>query len=169
MRRVRLALFGLLLCVVLPAGCSRRLPTPPPAETAALSGLSAPLDVQQFEVVSAEGYRGVFLKLSRLPESVSHHSEKNPARIVIEVKGPTGTETAEEQFPGQDSLVSGFRVSRQFGTLRIVLDLETNEPPDYSVHVMADWIMIRLQPADAVSSVGREDLERRRMRVGGTA
>ena len=141
----------LILTVALLAvcGCTRRAPAPVPAAEEAPAGespqsLSIPLDVQEFEVVQADGRRGVFLKLSRLPEGVEHHSESRPARIVIDIKGPTGGESAEESFPGEDSLVSRMRVTRTFGVLKVVLDLQGNRPPRYSVHTMADWIMIRI-------------------------
>jgi len=114
-----------------------------------LPGISIPLDLRTFEVASADGRKGAFLKLSRLPDSVAYHSESKPARIVLEIKGPTGEETAEETFPGGDTLVSRFRVSRRFGVLRVVLDLQGDDPPEYSVHTMADWIMVRLDASDA--------------------
>ncbi len=88
----------------------------------------------------------MFLNLSRLPDSVAHRSETHPARIVLDIKGPTGAETPEVAFPSGDTLVSRMRVSRQPGILRVVLDLQGDEPPEYSVHIMADWIMIRLAP-----------------------
>jgi hypothetical protein len=137
---------ALLSIVLAVAACSRRLPAEPAAEAPVPSGLSVPLDVRQFEVVTADGYRGVFLKLSRLPDSIDYYSESNPNRIVVDVKGPTGAEMPEESYPGQDTLVSQFRILRQFGTLRIALELQGDELPAYSVHLMADWIMIRIAP-----------------------
>lgn len=146
-----------MACAALAAGCSRRLAVEPGADAPAVAGVAVPLDVRQFEVVNADGYRGVFLKLSRLPDAVNHFSENDPARIVLEVKGPPGEDAAEESYPGQDALVSQFRVSREFGTLRIVLDLQGTDPPPYSVHPMADWIMIRLGPVEAQEPAGGAD------------
>ncbi len=132
------------------SACSQRLPLEEAgqtAEEASFTDPSAPLDLRQFEVVaSGGGYRGVFLKLSRFPDSVVATQYDDPARIVVDVRGPTGTESAEEAFPGNDSLVNAVRVSREIGLLRIVLDIAGDHSPDYTLHRMADWIMIRIPP-----------------------
>ena len=142
-------LVGTLLLV----SCAKRVPLAEPTGTkgAAIESIpnaSIPLDVQEFQVANADGHRGVFLKLSRLPDAVEHHSESDPARIILEIKGPTGEEVPEAAFPGRDTLVARVRVSRSFGVLRVALDLQGDDPPRYSVHTMADWIMIRLAPMD---------------------
>src|ERR1041385_2844926 len=82
-------------------GCAHRPPEPSTDKNLAgsLSTLSAPLDVREYNVAKADGARGVFLKLSRLPDSVTHRSESHPARIIVEIAGPTGVETPEEVFP----------------------------------------------------------------------
>ena len=108
---------------------------------------SEPLDVSSFEVVaSGGGYRGVFLRLTRFPDSVTYFDQEEPARIYIDIQGPTGVELPEEAYPGRDNLVSMIRVTRNLGTLRVVLDLATQKAPEYSVHRMADWIMVRMRP-----------------------
>jgi hypothetical protein len=114
---------------------------------ASIPGYSVPLDLREFEVDSTDGgARGVFLKLSRLPSGVSSTSASGPARIVIDIQGPTGTESPEEQFPGGDSLVTHIGVSRQVGGLRIVLDLAVDDPPEFTVYPMADWVLVRIKP-----------------------
>ena len=149
----RLLLRWGFIAVAFLGACSQRAPLADPNEEAAvpdsLPGISIPLGLSDFEVVRADGRRGVFLKLSRLPDSVTHRSETDPARIILEIKGPTGSEEAEKSFPGGDTLVSQMRVSRQLGTLRIVIDLLGDDLPKYSVHTMADWIMVRLGPAES--------------------
>ncbi|MGH3641858.1 MAG: AMIN domain-containing protein [Mycobacterium sp.] len=154
MMRIRPLFCGALALAVLAGGCVTRKPADElgaedPAVSASLSAIDVPLDLREFEVVSAEGgFRGVFLKLSRLPTAVTHSSYNNPARIVLDIQGPTGTESGEEVFPGGDSLVSTVQVTRQLGSLRVVLDLQADSPPDYAVFPMADWVMIRLMPVD---------------------
>jgi len=145
--RLPALLFGVL---VLAAGCSA-LHDPIKGESASefehsLTALSVPLDLRDYHVVNAAGRRGVFLKLSRIPDAVEDHGESGPPRIVIDIKGPTGTETPEEEFPGQDTLVSRVHVARHFGVLRVVLDLQGDDMPPYTVHQMADWVMIRIGP-----------------------
>lgn len=111
-----------------------------------LPGASIPLDIREFEVVpAANGARGVFLKLSRLPGTITHRSEDGPARIVIDIAGPTGTESPPEAFPANDTLVTQVTMSRQMNSMQIVLDLEGDAPPPYDVLPMADWILVRIK------------------------
>jgi hypothetical protein len=108
------------------------------------AGLAAPLAVQSFSVSTSEGRRGVFLKLSRIPERVTSHDESEPARIVIDAEGPAeGADMPVQTFAGGDTLVSQLHVSRTGGDLRMVLELSSVEVPLYSVHQMADWVMVR--------------------------
>ncbi len=130
-------------------GCAARRESrlsEPDSTAKALASLSAPLDLQNFQVVNAEGNRGVFLRLSRLPDSIRVRGETNPARIIIDVAGPTGAETPEQVYAGNDELVTSMRVSKTFGWLQIVLDLQTDELPPYTVQQLADYIMVRLAP-----------------------
>lgn len=149
--RQRFGAFVLLAGLALGgAACSQRLPLEEAGATAESSGYAAegaPLDLRQFEVVaSGGGYRGVFLKLSRFPDSVAAAHYDDPARIVLDIRGPTGAESAEERFPGNDNIVSAVRVSRDIGLLRVILDIAGDHTPEYTVHRMADWIMIRMRP-----------------------
>ena len=67
------------------------------------------------------------------------------------MQGPTGTESAEEVFPGGDSLVTHVGVSRSYGWLRVVLDLDADQLPEYAVFPMADWVMVRIKPFEGRS------------------
>jgi AMIN domain-containing protein len=131
------------------AGCARHShPTPPSAMQApGLESLSVPLDVSEFHVVAAEGFRGVFVKLSRLPDAVQHH-EQGSGSIVLDISGPTGSESPEESYPGGDPMIASVRVSRTYGKLRVAIDLATGDAPSYTVHTMADWIMVRFAPEE---------------------
>ena len=142
-----------LFVLVTLAGCSSRqsssdlkgeesvLPT-------SLPGTSIPLDVREFEVVPADnGARGVFLKLSRLPGAVTHRSENGPPRIILDIAGPTGTASADEAYPANDSLVTQVTMSRQMNSLQVVLDLAGDDVPAYEVLPMADWILVRIKPS----------------------
>lgn len=134
------------IALLFASGCAERAPLAEPQVANALAELSAPLDVVEFEVASVGNRRGIFLKLSRLPDSLTHRTEENPAQIVLEIAGPTGEESPEEAFPGSDDVVRQLRVSRTFGVLRVAIVLQADEVPEYSVHQMADYIMIRLGP-----------------------
>lgn len=129
------------------SGCARRTAPPPDAVFADLGDLSLPLDVQELDVARTDSAGGVFIKLTRLPNGVEHHALSFPGSIVLDIKGPTGAEAAEETLPGRDGLVSRIRISRHQGVLRVTLDFDRDTPPAYSVHMMADWIMVRLGEA----------------------
>ena len=117
-----------------------------------IPGYSVPLELQAFNVDSTEGgYRGVFLRLSRVPTSVVTSVQSSPPRIIVDMQGPTGTESAEEVFPGGDSLVTHVGVSRSYGWLRVVLDLDADQLPEYAVFPMADWVMVRIKPFEGRS------------------
>lgn len=151
--RNRSALLGMLLAGLLAGGCVARRPSADLGADAhesvlpaSLPGANIPLDLREFEVVDAEGgYRGVFLKLSRLPTAVTHASADDPPRIELDIRGPTGAESPEEVFPAGDTLVTRMRVSRETGLLRVVIDLQGDVVPEYAVFPMADWIMVRLK------------------------
>ena len=149
MGRLRVATVGALAALAL-AGCASRKGSKDlagePSAIPANAGESIPLDVREFDVATGEGgFRGVFLKLSRLPTGVTHHSESSPPRIVLDIAGPTGTETAPETYPGGDELVTQVQLARQPGVLQVVLDLSGDDVPEYQVLPMADWVLVRIK------------------------
>src|SRR4051794_30583493 len=96
-RRMRGRLFGALAMFLLLGGCSgHKSPDVLGAKdpNLGLADYAVPLDLREFDVESTEsGYRGVFLKLSRLPTAVSATAQSDPPRIVVDIRGPTGTES----------------------------------------------------------------------------
>jgi hypothetical protein len=142
----------LLVCVcavLLVASCAKRDPLADPGKSGgflqeSLPGLTIPLEIREYDVLNESGFRGIFLKLSRLPDSIQHSSDNDPARIVLEIRGPTAGEGPEEAFPGGDTLVSRVRVAPRPGALWVSLDLAGNRVPEYTVHSMADWVMVRV-------------------------
>jgi hypothetical protein len=115
-----------------------------------LEAYSSPLDLREFAVAEAEGgQRGVFLKLSRLPTGVTATSQSDPPRIIVDIQGPTGTESPEEVFVAGDTLVTHVAVSRTAGWLRVVLDLQGTETPQFTVYPMADWVVVRIKSRTA--------------------
>ncbi len=147
---LRVAATGALAVLAL-AGCASRKPSQdlagePSALAAKGPGAAIPLDVREFDVVAGEGgYRGVFLKLSRLPTGVTSHSETAPPRIILDIAGPTGSETAAESYPGGDDLVTQVQLVRQIGVLQVVLELAGDDVPQFEVFPMADWVMVRIR------------------------
>ena len=114
------------------------------APTAAPSGDQAPVALRNFEITNADGHRAVLLHLSRLPTLVRQSSSSRPGRITLELWGPPGdADLPERDLPQLDALVDNVRVSRKSGALTVVLEFKGEEPPAYTVHEMADWIMVR--------------------------
>ncbi len=129
-----------LLLPLLVLGCSQRMTGP----TAAPTGDQAPVVLRNFEVSVVDGHRAILLRLSRLPTQVRESSSKNPARITVEAWGPPGdSDLPERELPQSDPQIESVRVSRKRGGLNVIIDFKGDEPPAYTVHAMADWIMIR--------------------------
>lgn len=127
-----------LLCVIVTSGGCAFIggEASPPEDAVTLRNL---------QIESVDGQRAVLLRLSRLPTRVLHSSATAPARITVQLSGPAGEgDLAEQALPQTDSQISQVRVEREAGELRVTLDLRGDAPPPYSVHEMADWIMIRL-------------------------
>jgi hypothetical protein len=123
------------------AGCGPELAAP----TASPTGNEAPVALRNLQVTTVDGHRAVLLRLSRLPTMVRQSSGKDPPRIVIQAWGPAGDgDLPERTLPQVDAQISDVRVSRRAGALSVVLVFKGVEPPPYSVHEMADWIMVRL-------------------------
>lgn len=151
MGRVRAAVAGGLAVLAL-AGCASKNVskdlTGEPAAIPASIGQDIPLDVREFDVVSGEGgFRGVFVKLSRMPTGVTSASESTPPRIVLNIAGPTEATAAPESYPSGDDLVTQVQLARQTGLLQVVLDIAGDDVPEYEVFPMADWVMVRIKPS----------------------
>ncbi|HVN86490.1 MAG TPA: hypothetical protein VMW17_16770 [Candidatus Binatia bacterium] len=108
-----------------------------------LGGVMIPLVVRSVDISAAGEQRGVFFKLSRVPTGVMSSTDSNPARVLIEVDGPsTGEDLPVETYPGADQLVTQIEMSRTNGRLHLVLELSTDEPPPHHVTQMADYVVV---------------------------
>jgi hypothetical protein len=123
-------------------GCAQNLGRP----SASPTGDEAPVTLRQVQILqTADGHRAVLLRLSRLPTLVRHSAQTAPARIQVEAWGPVGEgDLSERELEQADPDISVVRVSRKDGALRVSVDFRSSPPPAYTVHEMADWIMIRL-------------------------
>ncbi len=132
---------GVILGAALTAGCAHKLALAPP--TAAPTGSEAPVGLRNLQVTTIEGHRAVLLRLSRVPTMVRQSSANDPARIIIQAWGPASDDLPERSLPQMDPQINDVRVSRRQGALQVVVDFKGKEPPPFSVHEMADWIMVR--------------------------
>ncbi len=137
----RLRAVLLLVGAIWAVGCAQPGAAPTPAPT----GAEAPVDVRDIQLATVEGHKAVLLRLTRVPSMVRASSSQRPAQIQVQAWGPTGgVDLPERGYPQADAYVPEIRVSRKGGELRIVLQLAGDAPPQYTVHEMADWIMVRL-------------------------
>jgi hypothetical protein len=135
----------LLAVGILVAGCSQLA-----APTAAPVGDEAPVNLRDLQVATSGGHRAVLLQLTRLPTLVRYSSSSEPARITVQAWGPEGdTDLPERVLPQSDALVRQVTVSRNRGELRVIIELNQQEPPPHRVHEMADWIMVRFTEAES--------------------
>lgn len=139
---------GWLAAVALSAllsGCGAAIWSPTPAAV----GVDEAITLRDVQVEAAGGHRAVLLRLSQTPSQVRYGETRNPASITIEAWGPRGDfDLPERTLPQADALVSQVRVSRDEGCLRVKIDLQSATLPPYSVHEMADWVMVRIQGTD---------------------
>ena len=126
----------------------------------AASGDEAAVELRNLQIETVDGHRAVLLRLSRQPTLVQHSSSGHPAEIDVRAWGPVGDgDLPERTLPQVDAKISQVRVSRKRGALLVVIDLNSEEPPGYSVVQMADWIMIRLGDSGAESNPSQTDKE----------
>lgn len=124
------------------AGCGAAIWSPTPATV----GVDEAITLRDVQVEAADSHRAVLVHLSQAPSQVRYGDTRRPASITIEAWGPPGDFNLPERTLAQvDSLISQVRVSRSDGCLRVTIDLQSNELPPYSVHEMADWVMVRIQ------------------------
>ena len=124
------------------AGCPAKRTVP----TAMPTGDQAPVALRDIRVETVETHRAVLLRLTRVPTLVRASSSRSPAEITVQAWGPdTGGDLAERVVPLTDPQIRGARVGRTKGGLYVVLEFIGTKPPTYTVHEMADWIMVRLE------------------------
>ena len=133
---IRAALSVVVLAVCL-GGCIQNLERPEPS----LTGNDAPVSLRDLQIQTADNHRAILLRLSRPPTLVRHSSEKK--RITIEAWGPIGDgDQAWRTLEQSDPQITAVHVSRTRGALSVVVDFR-EDSPDYTLHEMADWIMVR--------------------------
>ncbi|MCK6555639.1 hypothetical protein L6Q96_13830 [Candidatus Binatia bacterium] len=125
-------------------GCGTVFWSPTPAAV----GVDEAITLRDVQVEAAGAHRAVLLHLSQTPSQVRYGDSRRPASITIEAWGPPGNfDLPERTLPQVDDLVSQVRVSREEGCLKVTIDMQADELPQYTVHEMADWVMIRVQGA----------------------
>ncbi len=112
-------------------------PAPVPAVTATASARQAepadPLLIQEVRLTETAGQRRVQFQFSQPPHGIDYFPLRDPSRLVIDVQGPIASLPQVETYDTLDQLVSAVRISTYQGRIRLVIDMESEEVPPFSV------------------------------------
>jgi type IV pilus secretin PilQ/predicted competence protein len=112
-----------------------------PAATAAPASAAA-LDVREVKLIDDNGQQGLFIKLTERPTSVTHLTLERPTRLVIDIRGGSGTASAAAQrFAVKNPLVNEIRVARSDGTIRVTLQVRGESVPNYTVSDLNETVV----------------------------
>jgi type IV pilus secretin PilQ/predicted competence protein len=107
------------------------------------TSLAAPtLNIREIKLIEDNGQHGLFVKLSRPPAGVTHYSLAQPTRLVIEIAGAQDDEeTSAQRYSVNDSVISGIRVARHEGKIRLTLELHGAAVPTSTVENLNDTVI----------------------------
>ena len=131
-----------VICLALAVGaCTQWAQTLAPATPAATHSPSPslsqmdrdPLKLQEVRIIETAGQRSILFRFSQPPEGVDYFPLREPSRLVIDVKGPIESLPQVETYNTVDSLISAVRIGSYQGRMRLVVDMESEEVPQFSV------------------------------------
>jgi type IV pilus secretin PilQ/predicted competence protein len=102
---------------------------------------SSVLLIRELKIIDDNGQQGVFAKLSRHPQSVSHVLLDNPNRLLIEMTGPMGQNIVAERYAVDNPLISQVQVGSDEGKIRLTLQLKSDTVPTYTVDTLNDSVV----------------------------
>jgi type IV pilus assembly protein PilQ len=103
---------------------------------------AAPTDIREIKLIEDNGQHGLFVKLSRVPDGVTHYALSQPSRLVIEMGGAAAVgETGVQKYPVQDSVIHEIRVARHAGKIRLTVELRGDTMPTPSVDSLNDTVI----------------------------
>lgn len=114
----------------------RDLPVGQPGDVAdPLPGaaLPGPLEVSSITIDRRADGATIALAVGGQPTKVAHYALTHPGRIVIDVFGDSRKRAKVEFMKVTDPLVRRVRVAHHDGRMRLVLDLNTDDPPGYEL------------------------------------
>ncbi len=134
------------VCLALGLGaCAAQVPSPTPApdpQAADVPAITAsarqvepadPLLIQEVRLTETAGQRRVQFQFSQPPHGIDYFPLRDPSRLVIDVQGPIASQPQVETYNTLDQLVSAVRISTYQGRIRLVIDMESEEVPPFSV------------------------------------
>jgi type IV pilus secretin PilQ/predicted competence protein len=103
---------------------------------------TATLEIREIKLIEDNGQHGLFVKLNRPPAGVTHYTAAQPTRLVIEIAGAEGDgETSAQKYTVDDSVISGIRVGRHEGKIRLTLELHGTAVPTSTVENLNDTVI----------------------------
>src|SRR5262245_50278190 len=97
--------------------------------------------VRELKIIDDNGQQGVFAKLNRPPQDVSHVLLTNPNRLLIEISGPTGENVVAERYAVENPMVSQVQIGSDPGKIRLTLMLKGDQAPVYTVDDLKDTVV----------------------------
>ena len=93
--------------------------------------------IRELKIIDDNGQQGVFAKLSRPPQNLSHTMLSNPNRLMIEMTGPMGQNIIAERYAVNNPMVEQVQVGSDEGKIRVTLLLKGDTPPTYTVDTLS--------------------------------
>lgn len=116
-----------------PATTPRSVPAPSVAASAHPAGPTGSLEIRDVRLTETAGQRSVRFQFSQPPHGIDYFALREPSRLVIDVTGPIVSLPQVETYSMLDPLISAVRVGSYQGRIRLVIDLESEEVPPFSV------------------------------------
>ncbi len=125
-----------LACMALGMGaCTAHAPLSTASPAASASSVQADtrgrLRIQEVRLVKTARQRGVRFQFSQPPHEIDYFPLRDPSRLVIDVKGPVVV--LPQVYNTLDPLVSAVRISSYQGRMRLVIDMESEKVPPFSI------------------------------------
>jgi type IV pilus secretin PilQ/predicted competence protein len=103
---------------------------------------AAVLEIREIKLIEDNGQHGLFVKLNRSPAGVTHYPLVQPPRLIIEIAGAqSDEETSAQRYSVDDSVISGIRVARHEGKIRLTLEVHGTAVPTSTVENLNDTVI----------------------------
>jgi type IV pilus secretin PilQ/predicted competence protein len=131
---------------------------------AAAVSAAGPLDIREIKLIDDNGQQGLFTKLTRSPAALTHYTQSNPNRLVIDVASTdTSGATSEQTYPVENPLIESVQVNHRGGALRLTVLLRGATVPTYTVNDLNDTVVVFLgEPSGAAQPVSEQIVYTRR-------
>jgi type IV pilus secretin PilQ/predicted competence protein len=100
------------------------------------------LQIREIKVIDDNGQQGLFTKLSRPPQDVTHFTLGNPNRVLIEFQGGTGPQPTAKQYRVDNPVIESIRVGTHASKTRMTITLKGQKLPAYTVNDLNDTLIV---------------------------